>query len=151
MNNKDESSLYQRTKQIFKKLIKDSIINYIGTYPKKHYSFKYIRRYIQSGKAPKEVLKTINEDLQKNEFESIINLLAELDWPHAEQYFKDNPQEMYCGRKQGSIFSYIKFENEIYRRDVFIGAGAFGKVKTAKSKAGEEIIIKRQTLRQDDN
>ena len=73
--------------------------------------------------------------------------LSANDWLKADQYFKSNPEKVYCGSKAGLLYSYIKTDGSIIRRQHELGQGNFGRVKTGitNSEHTEPSVIKRQT------
>ena len=49
----------------------------------------------------------------------------------AEEFFANEPGVYFAGRQQGLLYSYVKYNDQIVRRDQELGAGGFGRTKAS--------------------
>jgi serine/threonine protein kinase len=131
---------------------------------KKLKAFKFLSNYLQfldenkatfneAILAEKRLLaELLVESYKKEQYDEIFRLccheLNARDWLKAEEYFKSNPGKVYCGAKNGLLYSYIKTDNSMIRRQHELGIGNFGRVKAGitHSDQAQPSVIKRQTL-----
>lgn len=67
------------------------------------------------------------------------------DWQKARAYFEKNSDQTYCGQNEAMMYSYIKTNNGIFRRNLTLGAGHYGRTKVGIEETGSRsVAIKRQ-------
>ena len=100
----------------------------------------------------RQLVELLVENYKNEQYDEIFRLccheLNASDWLKAEEYFKYNPGKVYCGAKNGLLYSYIKTDNAMIRRQHELGIGNFGRVKTGITylDPAQPSAIKRQTL-----
>lgn len=89
--------------------------------------------------------------IRMKEYQRIINafdtLFSEKDWDNAERYFETHPDETYAGSNNKLMYSYIKSDSKIFRRNIKpLGEGAYGRVTySALRDNSDRIVTKRQS------
>ena len=95
-------------------------------------------------------LSSLGNAIEREQYDKVIasydREFSDADWDKAALYFKNNPTDVFCGSKEGLMYSYIIADGELFRREKTLGTGSFGRTKSGETRSGTipSSAIKRQ-------